>query len=589
MIDKASDARARTEGLSRRGFIAAAAAAAGGAALATAEWTPVFRIAAGAGAATLPTPPAFPAGIALYQQAYQNWSGEIRIDAVWTCAPASAADVVTLANWAKANGYKLRPRGAMHGWTPLTVVQGASVDKVILADTTQHLSSITVTPGSPATVTCGSGATMDNILQKLQDNGLGLFSVPAPGVLTIAGALAVNGHGAALPKNGEVPISGMTYGSLSNQVTALTAVVWSSTANAYVLKTFTRSDPAIKPLLTHLGRAFITSVTLQAGANYRLRCQSWYDIPISTLFGPAGTTGRTFSSYVAAAGRVEAIWFPFTTQPWVKVWTPTPTKPWFSKEVTSPYNYTFSDFIDQATSDFLAQIQLGNTSGTPTFGQTQLATVQTGLIVTGTWDIWGWSKNTLLYIRPTTLRLTEGGGAVITSRANIQRVINEFTTWFSNRVAYYQAQGKYPINGPVEIRCCGLDQPADVKVPSSGAPTLSSVRPRPDHPEWDTAVWLNVLGIPGTPGMFQFYREMEQWMMANYAGSYAAFRPEWSKGWAFTAAKPYTDTNIISTSLPNAYRAGVPTNDNWDSARAAFNALDPARIFSNTFIDQLLP
>ena len=556
----------------------------------TADWTPIFRVGAGAAAATLPTPPNFPSGISLYQQAYQNWSGEIKIDAVWTCAPNSAADVVALVNWAKTNGYKVRPRGAMHGWTPLTVVQGASVEKVILADTTQHLNSISVdTSSSPKTVTVGAGATMDAILQSLQDAGLGLVSVPAPGVLTIAGALAVNGHGAALPKNGEVQISGTTYGSLSNQVTALTAVVWSSTANAYVLKTYNRSDAAIKPLLTHLGRAFITSVTLQVGANYRLRCQSWYDIPVSTLFGPAGTSGRTFSSYVAAAGRVEAIWFPFTTNPWVKVWTPTPNKPLFSRQVNGPYNYTFSDFIDQSTSDFLAQLQLGNASGTPTFGQTQLATVQTGLIVTGTWDIWGWSKDTLLYIRPTTLRLSEGGGAVITSRANIQRVINEFTTWFSNRVAAYQALGKYPINGPVEIRCCGLDQPADVKVTSSGPPTLSSLRPRPDHPEWDTAVWLNVLGIPNTPDMFQFYMEMEQWMMGNYTGSYAAFRPEWSKGWAFTAAKPYTNSSIISTSIPNTYRAGVPTSDNWDSARAAFNTLDPSRVFSNTFIDTLLP
>lgn len=589
MTERRSEhARARTTGaLSRRGFLAGAA---GAAALTAVEWTPVYRIAAGAAAATLPTPPSFPAGISLYQQAYQNWSGEIRFDAVWTCAPATPADVVALANWARANAYTVRPRGAMHGWTPLTVVNGANVDKVILADTTQHLNTITVnTSGSPKTVTAGAGATLDNILQALQDAGLGLVSVPAPGVLTIAGALAVNGHGAALPRNGETRIPGTTYGSLSNQVTSLTAVVWSTSAGAYVLKTFDRSDPAIKPLLTHLGRAFITSVTLQAGANYRMRCQSWYDIPTSTLFGPPGTSGRTFASYVAAAGRVEAIWFPFTTTPWVKVWTPTPNKPFFSRQVNAPYNYTFSDSINQATSDFLSQISLGNTSGTPTFGGAQLAIVQTGIVATGTWDIWGWSKDTMLYIRPTTLRLTEGGGAVITSRANIQRVINEFTTWYASRIAYYKSLGQYPINGPVEIRCCGLDQPDDVMVPSAGAPTLSSVRPRPDHPEWDTAIWLNVLGIPKTPGMFQFYREMEQWMMGQFSGSYATFRPEWSKGWAFTSAKPYTDSAVIGTTIPNSYRAGVPATDNWDTARATFNALDPARVFSNPFIDTLLP
>ena len=68
--------------------------------------------------------------------------------------------------------------------------------------------------------------------------------------------------------------------------------MWSMSANAYVLKTFNRSDPAITPLLTHLGRAFITEVTLQAGANYRLRCQSWFDIGWADLFAPASSTPR---------------------------------------------------------------------------------------------------------------------------------------------------------------------------------------------------------------------------------------------------------------------------------------------------------
>ncbi len=100
------------------------------------------------------TPPAVPPrGIALFQQAYQNWSKEIMLDAVWTCTPTSADDVVRLANWAHANGYTIRPRGAMHGWTPLTVVNGASVDRVILADTMTHLAGgVSVQPGGdPAT------------------------------------------------------------------------------------------------------------------------------------------------------------------------------------------------------------------------------------------------------------------------------------------------------------------------------------------------------------------------------------------------------------------------------------------------------
>ncbi|MGZ4555435.1 MAG: cholesterol oxidase substrate-binding domain-containing protein [Mycobacteriaceae bacterium] len=502
-----------TTGLSRRGFLAGIA---GTAALTGLGWTPAFAAAAGSTQSTLPTPPNFPAATPLYQQAYTNWSDEIKLDAVWTCAPKTAAEVVAIVNWAHTAGYKIRPRGAMHGWTPLTVVVGAPVTQVVLLDTMQYLNTISVDPsGTPATVTAGPGASLLDILGAMQDKGLGWVSVPAPGN--------------------------------------------------------------------------ITSVTMQAGANYRLRCQSDTTIDVSELFSPAGSTGRTFDSYLKSSGRVEAIWFPFTTTPWLKVWTPTPQKPLFSREVTGPYNYPFSDNVSEQTSAFVCQTQLSDVSATPFFGWSQLQVVSSGLVLTGSWDIWGWSKDLQFYIKPTTLRLTEGGGAVITSRANVQRVLHEFTTWYSERMSYYRQQNKFPINGPVEIRCCGLDQESDVNVPSAGSPTISSMRPRPDHPDWDTAIWLNVLCIPNTPGMWAFYREMEHWMTANFSGAYATFRPEWSKGWAFTAEGPYKDPDAISTAIPDRYRAGLPTGDNWDSALATYNTLDPARVFSNTFMDQILP
>jgi FAD/FMN-containing dehydrogenase len=574
-------------GLSRRGFLAGVAGAGAATAL---RWSPAYTVAAGSAVATLPTPPSFPAGIPLYQQAYENWAKEIFVDGVWTCAPATPADVVTVVNWARTQGYKVRPRGAMHNWSPLTIVGGSDVSRALLVDTTKNLTAITVNAGSsPATVTAQAGATMEAILAALQAQNLGLVSVPAIGNLTLGGALAIDAHGAALPRNGETQVPGTTYGSLSNLVTSLTAVVWDAAQGSYVLKTFSRADANIKAFLTHLGRAFITSATLQAGANYRLRCQSWYNIPTGELFGPPGTSGRTFASYVASAGRVEAIWFPFTDTPWLKVWTPTPSKPWLSRQVTSPYNYSFSDQVSDEFEGFLSDLAVGNTSGTPSFGGLQLFIVQSGIVATGTWDIWGWSKDLLLYVRPTTLRVSEGGVAILTNRGNIQRALNEFATWFKSRLAAYRAQGKFPVNGPVEIRCSGLDRASDVKVPSSGTPQLSAIRPRPDRPEWDTAVWIDVLTIAGTPDSIAFYREMEQWMLGNYTGSYATVRPEWSKGWAYSATAGWSDPTLLGTTYPNALRAGQPTGDNWDTARATLNAYDPHRIFSNPFIDTLLP
>ncbi len=152
--------------LSRRGFVAGVAGAAGATAL---GWAPAFQAAAGSAQATLPAPPSLPAGIPLYQQAYQNWAKEVVVDAVWTCAPATPDDVVTIVDRARAQGYKVRPRGAMHNWSPLTIVKGADLSRVLLVDTTRNLRAITVNAaGSPATVTAQAGATMEAILGALQ-------------------------------------------------------------------------------------------------------------------------------------------------------------------------------------------------------------------------------------------------------------------------------------------------------------------------------------------------------------------------------------------------------------------------------------
>ena len=136
--------QSRSAGPSRRAFLAGAAAAG---ALA---WTPVFRVSPASAAATSSPPPNFPSSISVYQQAYQNWSGMIVIDNVWTCAPASPSDVVTLANWAYANGYRLRAKGMSHNWSPIVLPTGSTGAGYVLVDTTQHLTSAShQPPGHP--------------------------------------------------------------------------------------------------------------------------------------------------------------------------------------------------------------------------------------------------------------------------------------------------------------------------------------------------------------------------------------------------------------------------------------------------------
>jgi FAD/FMN-containing dehydrogenase len=238
---------------------------AGGAASVVMAWTPVFRATAASGATTSP-PANFPSSISVYQQAYQNWSGMIVIEDVWTCAPTSPSDVVTLANWAYANGYRLRAKGMSHGWSPLVLPTGNTGAGYVLVDTTQYLTSVSVGTG---TVTAQAGVTMDTLTTKVAAAGYGFAAIPAPGDITLGGALAIDAHGSAIPATGETKLTGQTYGSLSNLILSITAVVWNG--SAYVLQTFQRDDPDIRAFLVHLGRAFITSVTLQVAASQNLQ------------------------------------------------------------------------------------------------------------------------------------------------------------------------------------------------------------------------------------------------------------------------------------------------------------------------------
>ena len=572
--------------LSRRGLLGAA----GAAVLAGTGWTLAGAVPLGDPAATIPVPPAFPADIPLSQQQFVNWAKTIRFDAVWTATARTADDVVRLANWAHANGFRIRPRGSMHSWSPLTLEAGQEIGNVVLVDTMSHLNQVVVdAAAAPPRVTAGAGASIEAILTALEADGLGWANSPAIGDISIAGALSIGAHGATYPAAGETVIPGQSFGSLSNLVLALTAVVWNASTGAYELHEFRRADPAIGPLLAHLGRSFVTSVTLQAGANYRLRCRSSTDIPWRELFAPPGSPGRTFERYVEEHGRVEAIWFPFTETPWLKIWSVSPEKPATSREVQGPYNYFFSDNLPEEFTDLLGQVVRGSQAVTPAFGASQFGAVASGLLATGTSDLWGWSKDLLFYLRAATLRVVAGGGVVVTRRDNIARVINEFTTWLHERMTHYASLGQYPVNMPFEVRLCKVDAVDEVLVDAAGVPDLSPVRPRPDRPDWDTAIWLNVVSIPGTAGMPAFFREMEQWMAARYSGDYATFRSEWSKGWAFDEDGGYRDPVFLEETVPAMYRTGLPPGQGWDAALAAFEQHDPHRVFSNRFLDRLMP
>lgn len=259
-------------------------------------------------------PPNFPAHIPLEIGDFENWANQLTVPCLYFATPSNDQDVVDLANWACANNFTLRATGFMHGWSPLTVTDAnRKIKNVVLVQTRKKLVHMSLTPSpypNTKAVKVGSGVAMIDLLTFLEENGLGLNSAPTTGGITIGGVLAIGGHGTSVPAVGEKELPGYSYGTISDLVISLTAVVWSPERMAYVLKTFKRSESDTKAFLVNLGRTIITEVTLMVGPNYNLRCESRADILADELFAhPANVkeNSRTFSRFLDETGRIETI------------------------------------------------------------------------------------------------------------------------------------------------------------------------------------------------------------------------------------------------------------------------------------------
>lgn len=540
---------------SRRSLLVGGAAAA--------AWVSLGRVPATAAE----TPSQFPAGVPLGREAFENWCGEIQLDDVWTCAPSSAADILAVANWAAGAGWTLRPRGRMHAWAPLVLGDSDVAGQVMLLDT-GRLSAISVAPET-RTVRMQAGAQLTDVLTALKGHGLGLGGFPAIGEISIAGALAIGAHGA-----------GVWSGSLSDRVVDLSAVVWSARLNRFVVRRFARSDPAIAPLLVSLGRVPVTEVTLRATPDQKLRCVSRLDIPASELYAPPARAGsRSFTALLARTGAVDAVWFPFTAKPWVKTWQPVASRPLLSRPVSSPYNYPFTDRIPAPVADLAEQLVTGNAAATPLFGKAMYDVVLAGLTATATWDITGAARDVCLWTRASSLPSNDFGFVVLCRRDGLQAVVSQLHERFVGLRDAYRARGEYPVNMPLHVRVSGVDR-ADAG--------LSPIAARPDRPDWDTAVWVNVLTLVGTESSPRFLAELQSWALDAFDGANSAVRFEWSKGWAYTDAGSWSDSSVLDGQIPASYSVGRPPALRWPRLASALQAYDPQGVFATPFHNRLL-
>lgn len=613
-------------------------------------------------------PEGFPIEIKDY--AYQNWSYSIADDSVFIAKPKDEDEVVKICNWALEKQWRVRAMGVRHNWSPLTIgtFNKQMDDKVVLLDMTANFNKFHgVTPakdGQPAVADVEPGMSHLPFLTALEeaeggngDIGYGVTHAPAPESITVGGMLAINGHGTAIPnkydeKNG-LPAAKTPYCTYSNRVVGLRAVVYDEGSKRYLAKQFTRGDPEADALICHLGRTIVTRVQLQVENNYYMRCMSYLNISADTMFPnpediDAAPPVRSMGWYVELYGRAEAIWYPFTDNPWLKVWEVTGSeKPESSRAVDGACNYPFCDTLpgwitsvyknlvdadateelERARESACTQVKeycqdivgladglesgedeqdrpwpgksalsalgeavvdgvtnlFGSSKLTPTIGKAIYFITARGLKSNEAYDIWGPSKNTLIYVRDSTLRVTANGYAILMKRKHVTKGIAVFVEIYKNLMKDFQERGEYPINAPLEIRVSGLDDPSMIGDGNGRSPAISACHydASAKEQQFDCVLWLDVLSMPGTKGANEFYERMEQQMLKEpmYQLPYGIIRPEWSKGWGYTAEEgPWANASFRDFS-----RKGLPE---WNNAVKTYDKLDGGGLYQNAFLKE---
>jgi FAD/FMN-containing dehydrogenase len=526
---------------------------------------------------------------------FEDWSEYTKVEGVAAFAARSADDVVDLCNEAATNGFKIRALGHSHNWSPLILPPSTPPrPKVVLIDTSKLVGMSAAVVDGQLQATFGAGTTLEAATAFLEslDNqgaspapGYSFLNMPTPGGLTLGGILAVGGHGTSVPWAQQEPD---LMGCLSNMIVSFKAVTTdpaNPNSNAYAIREFQRSDPDAPAFLVHLGRAFITEVTLAAVPNYYLQLTNLFP-NMNEVMAPPTTTSlpeNALASLLDAHGRVEVIWFPYEPLAWVQCNTLQPKKT--GTQVPGPYNYGWMNWITRTESDLLRAWFAENPGDVPDFMAAEAGDAlwnMSGKVLNGT------ARDLEIYLTDSTLRMTAYGYVLQLPRSQVQAAANAFYVQLQSLFASYQSKGQYPINGAVEIRCTTIDRQADLHVAGARPPALAATHSvDANDPTLDTVLWVDVLTFPEAPGSAQFFTDLEKWMIKTWgAGNPGRLRPEWSKGWAYTAAGPWTNTPLIKDWIPSVYNNATDTLT-FDWAKQTLAKYDTADIFTNPFLDTL--
>lgn len=503
--------------------------------------------------------------IALEPRSYENWSRMIRVDDVLTATPQSDEEALEVVRWAAEQGYRVRPMGAFHTWSPLVFEDATNI---VAIDQSRMTGLIDFAYEPVPAATFRAGTTLAQAVRALEEiDNRGASDAPGwawpdyPGVpdVTIGGMLAIGAHGAGIRQRSDQPD---LFGTVSNLVLGFTAIV--SEGDDYVIREFRRDDPDAAALLVHLGAAYLLTVTMRVVPNCHLSRRVEY--PDWQVAYAATAESGSLQALVEEHGRVQALWFPFTKTPVVQHFTEEAYVE--GPRVTEPLTVRLSPDLPAGFTGAFTKTLAHLPWLTPMVERAVLAEMKHLSPPDHEWH--GTSGNMLLYVQHDTLRVVSLAYAVHVRASDVQQAIHDLAHQFDRMLHDYAHAGHEPINSCLEMRVTDVDRAEAVGLAGAVPAALSAGLPINDS---ERVIWFDVVTTPGMPMAWEFYAEYEAWLWQRFPDG---LRPEWSKAWAVSADGPWTNEHVLATVRERVQ----PVVETWDR-------LDSRRVYGSPLLDRL--
>ncbi|OXA45156.1 putative L-gulonolactone oxidase 4 [Folsomia candida] len=542
-----------------------------------------------------PPLPDFPPTSTYTLRPFKTYASDVVIPFCYFSSPRDTPEVLSLANWAKNAGYRVRGVGRMHSWSPITLSKyepGNICPKFLLVDTTKYLTDIKVTTDfntSLHSVTLGPGVTLGRLLKTLESHQLGLFSCPAHDDLTVGGMLAVGAHGSGIKTATHPKSLGHAYGTFSNLVLEMDVIAWDNHTRKYVVKTLPRSHPDTKAFLVNLGRTFVTRVKIRVGADQMLRSQTFFTT-VRQLFGTVRDDDKpNLADFLDLYGRIHA--FSLGTggdsNAFLFAWHSEPEKQTTSKFKDTPYNYHFDNY--PPVFNTILRLVLTRVPHIWEFlSRLVFRVVVVVSYLNGSRDYWGLSKNHFLYVPKNSPILRANSFVVVTSRQNFQTVVSIIRKDYDDLASEWHVRGEYPNAGTFDIRVSGVEDPENILAEGADAepPIFSPAKLVPSHPEYDIVIWFEFATFPETRKAQEFLASLQSRLYRDIHQVHGVLRAEWAKGWAHTGEQAWDNRTIFNT-FPYVFSSSKELSE-WNLGVEILERYDPWRVFGNGLLDRIL-